>query len=180
MELELKKLEDLSEAIVNDFQYMKSREKLMRDTNGKNLKMKFRFTLQYPHRITVVNALTPTPIGITFQQLSVLDKLLNPNDHVIYQQSSFVVQCVLYGGSTWPSSVAGVLPQTVLQGQEIDRMRWELSWEKGLIICRILFQQLMSKDGPNSLACSWPCLSALTPDERPGVSLREALQGPNR
>jgi len=33
MELELKKLEDLAEAIVSDFSYMKSREKLMRDTN---------------------------------------------------------------------------------------------------------------------------------------------------
>jgi len=33
MELELKKLEDLAEAIVSDFAYMKSREKLMRDTN---------------------------------------------------------------------------------------------------------------------------------------------------
>ena len=34
MELELKKLEDLSEAIVNDFAYMRSREEQMRDTNG--------------------------------------------------------------------------------------------------------------------------------------------------
>ena len=37
MELELKKLEDLAEAIVSDFAYMKSREKLMRDTNGRKL-----------------------------------------------------------------------------------------------------------------------------------------------
>ena len=35
MELELKKLEDLSEAIVNDFAYMRGREEQMRDTNGK-------------------------------------------------------------------------------------------------------------------------------------------------
>ena len=34
MELDLKKLEDLADAIVKDFTYMKSREKLMRDTNG--------------------------------------------------------------------------------------------------------------------------------------------------
>ena len=34
MELELKKLEDLSEAIVNDFAYMRAREEEMRDTNG--------------------------------------------------------------------------------------------------------------------------------------------------
>jgi len=33
MELELKKLEDLSEAIVNDFAYMRAREEQMRDTN---------------------------------------------------------------------------------------------------------------------------------------------------
>ena len=37
MELELQKLEDLAQAIVSDFAYMKSREKLMRDTNGKLL-----------------------------------------------------------------------------------------------------------------------------------------------
>ena len=36
MELELKKLEDLSEAIVNDFAYMRAREEQMRDTNGKS------------------------------------------------------------------------------------------------------------------------------------------------
>lgn len=37
MELELKKLEDLSEAIVNDFAYMRAREEEMRDTNGRFL-----------------------------------------------------------------------------------------------------------------------------------------------
>ena len=36
MELELKKLEDLSEAIVNDFAYMRAREEEMRDTNGRS------------------------------------------------------------------------------------------------------------------------------------------------
>ena len=34
LEVELKKLEDLSESIVNDFAYMRSREEEMRDTNG--------------------------------------------------------------------------------------------------------------------------------------------------
>jgi len=33
MEVELKKLEDLSESIVNDFAYMRTREEEMRDTN---------------------------------------------------------------------------------------------------------------------------------------------------
>lgn len=34
MELELKRLEDLSEAIVQDFTMMRKREEEMRDTNG--------------------------------------------------------------------------------------------------------------------------------------------------
>lgn len=35
LEVELRRLEDLSESIVNDFAYMKRREEEMRDTNGK-------------------------------------------------------------------------------------------------------------------------------------------------
>ena len=35
LEVELRRLEDLSKSIVDDFEYMKSREKEMRDTNGK-------------------------------------------------------------------------------------------------------------------------------------------------
>lgn len=35
LEVELKRLEDLSEAIVQDFAYMRQREEEMRDTNGK-------------------------------------------------------------------------------------------------------------------------------------------------
>ncbi len=34
MELELRKLEDLAESIVQDFAYMRAREEEMRDTNG--------------------------------------------------------------------------------------------------------------------------------------------------
>jgi hypothetical protein len=37
MEVELRRLEDLSESIVNDFAYIRSREEEMRDTNGKYL-----------------------------------------------------------------------------------------------------------------------------------------------
>ena len=36
LEVELKRLEDLSEAIVQDFAYMRQREEEMRDTNGIN------------------------------------------------------------------------------------------------------------------------------------------------
>ena len=35
LEVELRRLEDLSQDIVNDFTYMKDREQEMRDTNGK-------------------------------------------------------------------------------------------------------------------------------------------------
>lgn len=38
LEVELQKLEDLSESIVKDFAYMRQREAEMRDTNG-NLKI---------------------------------------------------------------------------------------------------------------------------------------------
>ena len=37
LEVELRRLEDLSESIVNDFAYMKKREEEMRDTNGKKI-----------------------------------------------------------------------------------------------------------------------------------------------
>lgn len=37
LEVELRRLEDLSESIVNDFAYMKKREEEMRDTNGETL-----------------------------------------------------------------------------------------------------------------------------------------------
>ena len=39
MELELRRLEDLAESIVNDFAYMRAREEEMRDTNGKQRKL---------------------------------------------------------------------------------------------------------------------------------------------
>lgn len=40
IEVELKRLEDLSDAIVKDFSIMRKREEEMRDTNG-SLKLKF-------------------------------------------------------------------------------------------------------------------------------------------
>lgn len=36
LEVELRRLEDLSKSIVDDFAYMRAREEEMRDTNGKN------------------------------------------------------------------------------------------------------------------------------------------------
>lgn len=37
MEVELKRLEDLADAVVNDFAYMRQREQEMRDTNGRKI-----------------------------------------------------------------------------------------------------------------------------------------------
>lgn len=37
LEVELRKLEDLSTSIVDDFAYMRAREEEMRDTNGNNV-----------------------------------------------------------------------------------------------------------------------------------------------
>lgn len=39
LEIELRRLEDLSQDIVHDFTYMKEREEQMRDTNGKQIKL---------------------------------------------------------------------------------------------------------------------------------------------
>lgn len=36
LEVELRRLEDLSQSIVDDFSYMRAREEEMRDTNGKS------------------------------------------------------------------------------------------------------------------------------------------------
>jgi len=40
MEMELRRLEDLAESIVNDFAYMRAREEEMRDTNGRKNNLK--------------------------------------------------------------------------------------------------------------------------------------------
>lgn len=45
LEVELRRLEDLSESIVNDFAYMKKREEEMRDTNGTPTQYLHRFIL---------------------------------------------------------------------------------------------------------------------------------------
>lgn len=41
MEVELKRLEDLADAVVNDFAYMRQREQEMRDTNGRKINFAF-------------------------------------------------------------------------------------------------------------------------------------------
>ena len=41
LEVELKRLEDLAEDVVNDFAYMRQREQEMRDTNGNFNKFRF-------------------------------------------------------------------------------------------------------------------------------------------
>lgn len=59
MELELRKLEDLAESIVQDFAYMRAREEEMRDTNGE-------FAIPFPpapgdHSIPPLTQSPPTP-----------------------------------------------------------------------------------------------------------------------
>ena len=51
LEVELKRLEDLSEAIVQDFAYMRQREEEMRDTNGnfKNINTVIDFDVHFFH-----------------------------------------------------------------------------------------------------------------------------------
>lgn len=48
LEVELRRLEDLSESIVNDFAYMKKREEEMRDTNGEPLFILFFHSSAFP------------------------------------------------------------------------------------------------------------------------------------
>ena len=55
MEVELKKLEDLSESIVNDFAYMRAREEEMRTTNGKAI---LDLSISLPETIAVVDCRT--------------------------------------------------------------------------------------------------------------------------
>lgn len=45
LEVELRRLEDLSESIVNDFAYMKKREEEMRDTNGETIAQLLKLTV---------------------------------------------------------------------------------------------------------------------------------------
>lgn len=52
LEVELRRLEDLSESIVNDFAYMKKREEEMRDTNGE------RTSACNTHPVTMVSGVT--------------------------------------------------------------------------------------------------------------------------
>ena len=65
MELELRRLEDLTEAIVNDFTYMRAREEEMRDTNGTLLTF---FTLTYLSLSLLQNQLTPEYYISAFSQ----------------------------------------------------------------------------------------------------------------
>lgn len=51
LEKELRKLEDLSESIVNDFAYMRSREEEMRDTNGGYIIYTVLYILSISHHV---------------------------------------------------------------------------------------------------------------------------------
>lgn len=96
MEVELKRLEDLSEAIVQDFAMMRKREEEMRDTNGININIIFKSKLV----------------------------LIFPNFFFlrIDQQPCSVLQYFQYVLPSWTGHLASFVPEEVLQGQKVDRM----------------------------------------------------------
>lgn len=97
LEVELKRLEDLSEAIVQDFAYMRAREEEMRDTNGT---ITFLFTAALFFNI------------ISFGR--------------IYELPCIVFQCDQYAVFDFIGDVASPLPAPFLQSQKIDRIVKEL------------------------------------------------------
>lgn len=52
LEVELRRLEDLSESIVNDFAYMKKREEEMRDTNGETNAQLLKLTVYHKLKLS--------------------------------------------------------------------------------------------------------------------------------
>jgi hypothetical protein len=93
MEVELKRLEDLSEAIVQDFAMMRKREEEMRDTNGRY--------------INVCNKVCTNLFPYFFR---------------INQQPCSVLQYFQYVLPSWTGHLASFVPEKVLQGQKVDRM----------------------------------------------------------
>ena len=91
MELELRRLEDLAESIVNDFAYMRAREEEMRDTNGKT-SSHTTFTCHSPS--------------------------LFPNR--VHQLSSTLFWSIFNALSVLPGCVADILSQEILSSKETD------------------------------------------------------------
>ncbi len=91
LELELRKLEDLAEAVVNDFARMKMREQEHRDTNGMSSNL---------HSLSVS----------TFLILVAVSR--------IHQRTPAVVQPDLHGCIARACSVAGAVPQALFPPEE--------------------------------------------------------------
>jgi hypothetical protein len=96
LEVDLKRLEDLSDAIVQDFAVMRKREEEMRDTNGKLMGVVSRFWM-------LMNRFSLSRIN---------------------QQSSIILQYIQHVLSAGFGHMAGTVPAKILQGEKIDRIRW--------------------------------------------------------
>uniref|UniRef100_A0A8C7JE11 Transmembrane p24 trafficking protein 10 n=1 Tax=Oncorhynchus kisutch TaxID=8019 RepID=A0A8C7JE11_ONCKI len=150
LEVELRRLEDLSESIVNDFAYMKRREEEMRDTNGKKstvLIVVVPFTsltwtcVVCDCELLGLSILRNLPLIINtyfyaeFQVIHVII-LMHSRSYVcmhvcsisnsvlpssrVHQHTRPVLQHLLYVLSDWLGHLAGLLPATLLQGKEAD------------------------------------------------------------
>lgn len=98
LEVELKRLEDLSEAIVQDFAYMRQREEEMRDTNGKYCLILLDTTRFYE-----------------FSKKILLCR--------VYQFQSVVFQCLQHAVSGCLGYMAGAVPASLFQSQKINRIK---------------------------------------------------------
>lgn len=95
LEVELKRLEDLSEAIVQDFAYMRQREEEMRDTNGNflNIHVLLRFDFY---------------IYLFFFRI-------NKFPSIVFQRAQHAVP-------NCSGHMAGSLSASIFQGQKADRV----------------------------------------------------------
>ena len=93
MELELRRLEDLAESVVNDFAYMRAREEEMRDTNGQ-----LRGIL-LPLYIYIYHCFTLFPCRV-------------------HQLQSTILQCILNVLPSLSCRMADVLSPEILSSQE--------------------------------------------------------------
>lgn len=121
LEVELRRLEDLSESIVNDFAYMKKREEEMRDTNGKK-DVCLLGSIQKENGHLVVLLLYNDKV-----MSSIVTVVFSSRVH---KHTGAVLQYILHVLSHWTGHMAGLLPAALLQGKEadrVDRIVWLLS-----------------------------------------------------
>lgn len=122
LEVELRRLEDLSESIVNDFAYMKKREEEMRDTNGKIQNFQDDLKCHF-NRKCFVNAAELLQRSVCYLKQDLFYPVLifylsSLVSFRVHQHACAVLQHLLHVLSHRSGHVAGVLPASLLQGQE--------------------------------------------------------------